>query len=533
MVLMRADVRRVGRWFTKEEISKLIVGLGFLGLAVVIGLFLWAYFWSYFVNLATFEVYGELTAEYLLRATLLLMVWIGVGSGMVTGMSFLFNQNKETDYLVSLPVSSGVMVSWMGLKNILLNLWLVILGVVPIGWAYFSVFVRLGWLNAIVGLGLIVLWVSVVSSAVASLLVYLGANFWKKMGKWSGIGAAVGLFGVSAWGLIKVIFPTDLRLLYQAESESFVKVYQSLPLNVSWLPSNWLSLLVTGGVGLGGLFLLLIMVIVMMLSWWVQKRQFLGVWQKYKEKQPVIEPWMGGGVRGGEVKKLNLVIKDLLSVVRESGELGYGLLLLGMVVVFLVLESGVGGSLVLRDYDANLAAGGMLFLLFFTIAFALRIVFPLMAREGKVSWWFFVLPEGRTSLWVRKLLAGLIMSAPIVILVTLAWWIVPFVEGVRVLLSVVSLLMGIVLVLWYGMWGAVAPSFKQADKPELTSTSLTGMLALAGGLALSVGVSLGVYLVMKGVLSILTFGLQVGVGVILMMVVGWIVAEWGMERYEF
>ena len=521
------EAKQVKGWFREQLLTKLVVLLGFAGLAVLVAGFIWLWSWGYMSNLAQYENYGELTALYLIKAGLLVIAWLGLGSAVTSNLTRMANKNAEMEYLLVLPVRKGVLAFWGMVKTVLMNWVLVLVGLLPLMLAYFMAF---DWgVNAtLVGRVLLVgLVMAMMVTAVGSGLVYTTGRWWVRIRGGVSVIGVLGFFGVSTWLILKVIFPEQLKTLYSSEIEQFMNIYTALPLLSEWWPSSWMAAMVFDFAQ--NWWVLTVSGLMMVIAWLIEKETMRSLWQLSQEREDREKRYGFNLLKNG-----GLVKKDIIGVLRTPTEWGYGVLLMGMAVAFFVLlGQATKGSYWSRKFEVEIMVAALGWLLFFVTAFGLRVVFPLMAREGKVSWWLMSIGMGRGKIIGDKLKAALILGLPLVLISSLVWLIMPF-EMTRLLwMFAFTGVLVISLVLLLNLWGMISPLFKLADQPDKVSTSMSGLMALGVSLII---IAWSVFTANKalenGNLDYLTIVAGVGMGTLMVGVSYWL-ARMRISKYEF
>lgn len=132
-------------------------------------------------------------------------------------------------------------------------------------------------------------------------------------------------------------------------------------------------------------------------------------------------------------------------------------------------------------------------LLFFTTAFLLRIIFPVMAREQNSAWYLFSLPLPPERIVISVIKACVGLSAVFGVFSVVLWLMIPIPAASRVFLSVWSIWTIGLLALLHATAGMINPNFADGADPERVSTSVMGMVALGSSMLIIGVVCLGVY----------------------------------------
>lgn len=531
LALLWADSLNMRRWFATKTISRLIVSLLFLIVfsGVAIGLF--GASWAFFTNLASFELYGQLTASYVIHAALIIVLWLAISSSVVAAGGMILSLNPSLSLLLTLPIQQRVITHWVFLKTVLANLTLMLFVFLPIIIAYSQAFnlFTFGFLfSAAIIISCIVILSASIGIPVALLLVH-----WLRGKEYIGGLAGLAVFFFGMVSLLKLIFPPGMSALHRVAGDAFLRQFDSLPLNHHLLPTYWFAQTLTTGFQAPVIISLIGVALVTWLSLQLQTRRFVPTVLAEQSRPNTAQPapiWRMILFK----TKHPFVIKDLLSLSRTPSELGYGIFLITIAgFFFLFLSLATKGAFLRPDWQVQLVRFSFGWLLFFTTALALRFVFPLMAREGKSAWYIFSLPISRTAILTAKFKVTLLISLPIYVLTIIVWWWLPFVTSHRLIMVCLSLITALCLISWHVLLGAIQPNFKQGGDVDKLSTSSMGLLTVLLS-ALGVGVvSLAIGPIMSGqlhpYLTLLAF-IQAGLAVTIAL---WLVTRSALRHYQW
>ncbi len=182
--------------------------------------------------------------------------------------------------------------------------------------------------------------------------------------------------------------------------------------------------------------------------------------------------------------------------------------------------------------ETELVLFSFAWLAFFTLAFLLRLSFPLIAREGICPWYLFSLPLKKTKILDAKILFGTIISLPYLLLGLFIWKLMPFRVGDMWILGATTTYTLLTLVLIIGFSGAIMPNFSDGGSPEKVSTSLTGLLALvlSGVIVAAQTIILRAYLINQMERTTLLLGILPN---ILIVGILFLAAGFNLKRYQF
>jgi hypothetical protein len=503
------DLRAVKSWFSSQTASKILVFCGFAGvfLAIAGGLFygsLWV-----FTLLAPLKTYGWFTAEYLIRAAILIIFWLGVGSGTAAAINTFYSRNSNFDWLLTLPVGTKTLAGWYFGKTVLINAVLLFIFIFPLtaafAWAFWGNISLIFALKA----GLLILALAVITNSAGGVIAALVLKSSRKRSLATTIGLVAGFLLVLIM-IFALVFPADLMQMTLAGPDQFSGIYNRLPLSNRALPTSFFAAIITEG-SVSSLFLTVIFVLAVSVPYiiWLG-HNFTGLFQLTGEK--LMTPIPAADKKAGRNPEIHfdsispnilLAEKDLVSIIRSPAEAGYGLFLLLLVVSFFGLFSRIkpdaAGQI---EWINRLIVFSFLGFAFFANTYFLRLVFPLMAREGESAWYLFTMPVSRIKILSQKLLLALAVSYPLIFLAISVWWILPFAYPYQLLLAVSSLWMVLVLPVVHSFSGAIYPDFALGNDPEKVSTSSMGILTVIIGLGLALIFALGLYKYINGGLDI-------------------------------
>lgn len=529
--LLWADVLGLKQWFATKTLSRLIVTalFGVVFASIASGLFKISHF--FFLNLASFEQFGQLTAEYIIHAAICIILWLGIGSSVVATIGLLTTTNPTLLFLVSLPIKQRHLSQWIFLKAMSANLLLLLFVCVPIITAYASAFGISS--NDFVGRILLTVGsIVITTTSIGSLLALpLAKNLRGREYLASLLGLAV--FFIVMVGLIKLIFPPQMSQLYRLSPDEFTTTFANLPLNHPELPTYWLASTITDGLSLYSLIGFFGTIAVMALSLWLQTRFFVTTLLKTRAKGFTAQAtpvWKKLLLRA----PLPLLIKEWLSIWRNPSETGYGIFLFSIAsFFFFFLAVATRGAYFRGDWQLNLITFAFGWLMFFTIALLLRFVFPLMSRESTSAWYSFSLPIMPSQLLKHKVFLALLLNLPLYLLAAAVWEVLPFAAGNRLVMIGYSLLCMFWLTIYQSLLGAINPNFAQGNDPDKTSTSGMGLVTLIISAALVTTTSLLVEQIFTREIAPSTAITSLVIGGGLCAVLLWAMTKKAMQRYQF
>ncbi|MFC1647350.1 hypothetical protein ACFL1A_03640, partial [Patescibacteria group bacterium] len=466
--LFRIDFLQLVRQFKQNKISKLLVGILFLGIFVSISFLIYRISSLFFTNLTFYEIYGKITTKYIINVAIVVIWWIGVASGLTASINVIVGKEADFVFLRSMPLSNLKLSVYLLIKSILSNFILLVFVFAPVIFAYSMAFQATSvWFLARSIITLSSLTVFSLGAA-APILFFMVKQIRRREYGFSLAGLV--LFFVVFLGLIKFIFPKELYLLNEASIEQFPIIVSSLPLNKWWMPSLWMARAIVDGSTANTILLFFASCGIFLLT--------LAVWSKIlvksvgKASNLNTHSIFHKSAENALLKfKFPIFYKDLLSIIRSSGEVGYGLFLSFVALFFfLFLKIGLDRQMRLALWRKDIMLFSFSWMSFFAAALFLRILFPLIAREGKNIWFIFTQPVKRSDIYFQKLLFGIFVSIPVMIFSAVIWVFFPPFLGIWKILTAVSLLTILLLAIVHVSFGAIYPNYNDGDSPEKVST---------------------------------------------------------------
>lgn len=464
-ILAKNDSVEFADWFRKQTLTRIFIAFAYIFVlsAVGVGVYYWAD--SFFKYILPFESFGQLTAVYVLRGGLLMLIWVGILSSIITTVTFLLTPDRHTDLLLTFPFPTLVISLRAAIKSALFNLFLFLISIFPLVLAY---------THQIWGPFVMLLLIVLFTDGMGLSLGYLFTFFLHKKHGWVTALIFTLLLMFATWLVLRIIFPPDLKTLANLPVEDFAAFFNNLPLiKDCWISKQFLNVAIGKYDGL--LAIALVTLLLSAVSVLLQKYFFVPCWQSQKSRI------FNQGSREtplGRIKHVNLVVKDLLSVARNPRAIAYTLFLLTMIISFFGLFSrGYIARSIPERFRVEALAFSFGWLVFFSGTYLIRLAYPLIVNEGQSKWWFFTLPISASKLLNSKILVSLLISMPLVLLSVAEWVFLPF--SLRpAFFSILSLVAILSLSLNFPLIGSVSPDFSLAYQPDRSSTSLTGLICI-------------------------------------------------------
>jgi len=170
---------------------------------------------------------------------------------------------------------------------------------------------------------------------------------------------------------------------------------------------------------------------------------------------------------------------------------------------------------------------------FINIAFLLRIVYPLMAKEGPNAWYIFTLPISKLRILFSKIWLALIVSIPFLIFTSFAWMIVPFNKSDYWQFIIISIMSFLTIALANVLFGTIFPNFSQGKDPEKVSTSGMGIVTLFFSFLVIIFSGYLILELQKGLISICMLYLFHLFFIVVTIASLYLISVTNMKKYQF
>jgi hypothetical protein len=484
--LLLFDVKILRFWLLTRPISKLIVIFGFFTVFAFVDRIIYVGTIGLLSLFKSSGMYGVLTALYMLHAAIIVLAWFAIGSTILTTVGRFLQSSKTINFLVTLPLSPRVIVTWIIAKTFLMQLILLSVFIFPVALGYAHVFatdISLLFLSTTL---LVLIITALFTTSIGTLLGYLFIPFFKKSVKKS-----LAIFGIlfllSGFFIFSLIYPRHINMLDDTQnSTQFQTVFHSLPLGVQINPSYWLADSIISGFDFK---IVLFFLFVLFIAWYIivfLSNKFISLFQNLQEFRLLKESnkekriFISSYLQKSLIKtRYPIVIKDFASIIRLPSELGYGIFIFSLTGIFfallLIISNKISGFTYLQQQIVLFFFSS---LMFFAIAFLLRFSFPLFAREGTSAWFIFTQPLSKYKFLQAKLMLSLLLTTPFFILSILVWGFAQFITS-PLLLIVQSVITLLTIVCATTIMGGISPNFADSQDAEKISTNGTGLFSLA------------------------------------------------------
>ncbi|MCO4773084.1 MAG: hypothetical protein KDA24_23825 [Deltaproteobacteria bacterium] len=367
------------------------------------------------------EMFGPLLLRKALSMLLLSFSGLLLFSNVITALSSYY-LSEDMQLVQSLPISPRRVFYFRFLDTMLGSSWMILIFGLPVLLAYGVVYGGgVGYyLLSLTGLLAYLLPPAALGVLIASLLVrgFSASRVRELMGLVSGMFIILMLLLVRALRPERLVDPESFETLAE-----FIAVVRTP--DATWLPSTWLSEVVVWMLGqpspnawlnLGLLFVAGPAMVV--LSRWAVAPMWFEAWtaaQEAPKKSASRSPWVGRLIDRVTTPLppvwRALLRKDMRMFLRETGQWTQGMMLLGLVAIYLYsvqslpLEQIPIKTTVLQNAIAFLnvgVAGSVL------AALAVRFNYTSISREGRAFWLLHSSPVGATRYVTSKFVMGLV-----------------------------------------------------------------------------------------------------------------------------
>ena len=484
LVLFKKERHRSLNWLRDNTASKLFVIFGFL--AVILAIVFAEYkIGSIYLNFASeYPPFGPAMALYSLKVAVFFLFIFAIISSTSISISTLY-QNSSLSHLFTLPLKpnsifiSKIIPGWLTSSIVLMLIF-------PLFIIYNRYIFKSPNFIFITVIGLLIL--SFVSQALGTIFATGMAYFLGKITRRKQFIIFLSLL-VGLFVLIKLLFPSNLFKLYDAENfGTFQSQLNSFPLMGKILPTNWLIDGLSGQVDtVSTISTLIALFCLFFIVKTIGSKYYLVAWRRAQNQSYLAGVNAIKGYSNSHFPKimqsksilLPLIVNDIISIIRSNVELNYSVFL-GSLLAILIFS--IRNLVILKDTTPGLLMAIYLIayvsLVLIYLISAIRLIFPLIAKEKFTSWFSFSLPLPRKKYLIEKILVSIILGLPNIIVSIIV------VSGLRLAseksVVLVALMFFTVLLIniLQCLFGAINPNFKEAANSDAISTSSMGIFSL-------------------------------------------------------
>lgn len=522
---LQFELRKIGKYLSTKALAKLITGVLFLVVFLLIGVGIYKFFISGF-RLINFEAVEEIRLAltlFIYEFFSMILAGLIVFSALVSGLFNLF-RSENNNWLMSTP-GYTVFPRLVFMKSLFASSLPSLLMFLPAILAFNKVY-HLGFLVmcaivfAVVALLLALNAFTLILLLGVALLYHTLTRFVRAIPfSFKGlVGVLVLLSSALVAVLWRVLINLDLGALFRGKDVNETLSVENISSYFYYLPSHPFSMLLLSfqtkdtTQALTSLVLLFVSAAIMVSVWLVVSPLFYPLWQKFQEgiagqKSSNILSfgdstpyYFMGGATFALFKKEALVTSRNM-----KGVLWFSFLLLIWLIQIganLILENNIyryGADLTQKI--STLQTFQFIIAIYFTSAFTLRFVFPSFSVEKKTAWILATAPLSFKKIFFGKyffyasffVLLGVFMNYLNVLILGVSF--------LGALYSTLLLLVSIIFVVTLGLsLGALFPN-TETDDPEVISTSMPGLFFTALALLYGALAALTLYIALtKGML---------------------------------
>ncbi|MFC1711964.1 hypothetical protein ACFLZ1_05310, partial [Patescibacteria group bacterium] len=237
ILLQKIKISRFIKIFIKFQWVKILVILGFLFVALILGLFTYFFSKASFMFLQTYPQFLASMVFYILATWFFLIFLLTLGSSFISSMAMFFSQ-EDDDLLLSFPIKSQLIFESRFLDLLIINSWPTLVFGVPLLMSFHHSFNldSISFILSILVLMLVLLISGFISSILALVITYFSGSIGKKI---INIVSIISL-PFFAWGVATILIPPNLTENFQKLHLEEISAYlKSLPINSLIFPSTW------------------------------------------------------------------------------------------------------------------------------------------------------------------------------------------------------------------------------------------------------------------------------------------------------
>ncbi len=555
LLLLRVNLRHSWRRLlaTREQ-SRLLTGL--IGSFIVgyLGFSFWLFYYA-LKFIAKFPGLGAVLTERLLYTLFAFLFGLLLLSNLVISYTNLF-RNRETAFLLTLPVSTQTIFRWKFIESTLLASWAFLFLIAPL-LAAFGLVRGVTWDFYPVTILLIGLFVVLPGVLGAGLAIWIGRYLDRRNFQIAILATAVALLAVAAfWWKTQ---PVDEELLDKRTLEALDQLLSKTRFTMfPFLPSYWLSsalLQWAEGIYRGALFFALVLLshtlffgglaftrfgnlfygtasAVQSRAGGSFKLKFLSAKKNERPAVGLLEKiaakfsWFDRDVRA-------LAVKDVRMFWRDTTQWGQTVMLFGLLGVYIINLRNFTHQLTSPfwiDLVAYLNLGACALNL---ATLTTRFVFPQFSLEGQRLWIIGMAPMGlarvvKTKYWLSSLLALVVTLG----LVTLSCWLLKMTWDRVAFFGAVIVVMTFTLNGVAVGLGVLYPNLKDANSSKIVSGFGGTLCLVLSSLYIFGSIGLLVFGTM-GLHGHASWAVESVVGFVLLSVlVGWLPLKWGLKHLK-
>jgi len=493
LYLQLKKIKLLLKIFKDKKWPQIIVFFSFLFIALIMAGFTYLFSLNSFNFLKLYPEFQQSLSFYLLNIWFFIIFILILGSGIISAIAVLFDQNDDR-LLLAFPIKTQVIFESRFLNLLFLNSWPILVFGIPSLYAFSQSFNLSSclFLTSCFALIFLLFISTVIVSIISILLVLLIGRATKKLL------APFLLLSIPllAHFVSEILLPPHLiENFHNVDIQQIGQFLKALPINSPLLPSNWIVKFITGlplnkPSSFINLFKLisLFMVLLFILYKLIEEKYFQAL-AKAKEGKFIAGP-QDKIKRGFSKKNFPYFLKglwgafwekDILTNLRSKTETSQALFLIFLLSLYLLILAKI--PLVLLEKNLvqfsryTLIKMNFAVICYFITIFALRYIFPSFGLEGQSAWLIWSAPFDKQKLYLQKQTSAWLFLSVISTFIS-------FISGAILQLSIPLILGQTFLLIIIGLAisainlgiGALLPNFEEKN-PEKISTSFGGLLS--------------------------------------------------------
>jgi len=533
--------------------ARVLVAGVFLAVILAVMFGIYVFFNRSFLYLLSEPFAGPAVIMYVLELSFAAVFLLGVASFVVAAHTLLY-KNDESELLLSLPVPPQTVFAYRFAIAMLLSSWPIFVLAMP-AVAALGMTINASWAYYFSAVGALTLFTLLVA-VTGGILSFLFAMVFRRISPVLAYAAEVALFiGLAIMGssraMTREVFVVLAATTDAAGAAAINRIRELFEFTPTHQLVEFLTALVPGvseagsvwGLVAAAAFTLALLGALTILAW----RLYLPLWQLYRERrfiarpEDVVSTTMRVPHRFPRVFRWGhgyLFERDFLTFIRNPEEVSRAMFLLGLLVLYVFAARGLALLQTFEKVEMFALAVAFIYAAigYFTMTACMRFVFPSFSLEGRSAWIIWASPLHAHEVFSWKYFFW--SSLTFIIMGGAAWisaalFSLPLTMTLFLLFATACTVLAVTAIA-LGQ-GALKPNFRD-DDPDTLSTSPSGLLATAIGLAYLFIVARYVYefsLAMStGGLFDVTAGFGISVVTLAVVITYWMLGHRSVDRLE-
>jgi len=463
---------------------------------LVIGVFVFGAYYTFFRvfnYLITVEVIGVVLLDRVIEMALFVFFIMLLFSNIITSFSTFYN-NRELDFLFSLPVQPTTIYLAKLLENCIYASWATLIIALPLVFAYGITRTMPIAYYPVSLLGIIIY--IIIPAAIASTLVALILRIFPKLGAREVIAISIALVLGLAYAYVRIHNPQLLKI-FETENEQALLEFAAQLTTVGgvYVPSTWLSNvfkefnrnLTTATYNFALLFFTSLSAV--FIAFFVAKASYVRTWLSTGEhsgKKNLQKSLLHYPPRHGAT---TVLLKDLLIFVREPTQWVQLSVFLILLVVYIISLRRTPIYFVFPFWRTMVAFANFAYISFVLATLGVRFIFPAVSLEKSGLWIIASSPMSLKRILTIKYMFNLVTAVLVIeFLLIFANLFINVDQSIYIVMPVIGLFVAAALVSINLGLGSRFPHFNE-DNPSRIAAGSGGIIAALASVAY-VGISI-------------------------------------------